>query len=445
MVMCLFGLVIHVGVITSEYLKYEATSNVEMETTDRLPIPALSLCFRYVDILDIARLNRDSSMTLSPPNYTNRWSRQDSIAIVQKSITLRQLFDYTPSSSQLFTDSFIRHPGQYEVKFLDEFETRSVFDVSKYFTQDYICYRIQVVSTKTVAYDYDRVLKSMNYPGAAYEIGLNFSAISKATAILPVVHAADDLPYYSRFFATKISRFNQQMETPLFYLTSEKISIRKLKAPYPTDCDGQVSGIDDLPERITGCLINQTLESFGKLPFTNIIMESRQHLDHPILNSVDLLADKNMSTGLTTVEDFCQRLLPKPECYVFMFYTSIVDKSTGKDTMSFRVNLPNRPEVKISFQPMTQFFDYVTYVLSCLGTWIGISIFDLNPIPILIRRKIVLNRRSNSRFDGQPSADNRSTQNNLNRVGDWQYSSEMTRMRNDIVELRKQMKLLRRV
>src|SRR5438270_6934839 len=57
------------------------------------------------------------------------------------------------------------------------------------------------------------------------------------------------------------------------------------------------------------------------------------------------------------------------------FY-SLLDNET-----SFIINIPRDPFITINYKPQILLMEFLVYVLSCFGTWFGISVFKLNPIP----------------------------------------------------------------
>ena len=48
-----------------------------------------------------------------------------------------------------------------------------------------------------------------------------------------------------------------------------------------------------------------------------------------------------------------------------------------------RVNIPNYPTIIISYEEKFGLLEYCIYVMSCFGTWLGISMVNLNPVTLL--------------------------------------------------------------
>ena len=389
-ILCMICMVIHIGVITHEYLKYIATSNVKMETADIVQIPALSVCWRYLDLIDFDRFNSDTGSNLAPPDYSTLESRRSTFLAIQNKITVRQILEYTPKIEDrlMLIDSIVRFANEYDYHILDQIQTLENFIVLRTYTQEYVCYRIGMKNHGQ--YDYNRVMRTLNYPAMAFEIGFNISMFGMVKTMLPIVHLGTDLPHYSRLFSPKLTRYEENPPNRI-YLTSQRINLRKLPNPYQTDCADY--GNVDLPDQITKCLMKYTIDRFQRLPFTEILPENFDGgLNFPVIVPKDAFENSTEDIELTKAEDECHRKLRKPECYTYMYLTTLVDESTANGSVRFRVVLPNQPEISISFQPMTHFFDYVTYVLSCFGTWIGLSIIDFNPIDIIGSRSLIPHR-----------------------------------------------------
>ena len=385
-------MVIHIGIITHEYLKYIATSNVEMETADIVQIPALSVCWRYLDLIDFERFNSDTGSNLAPPDYSTIESRRSTFLAIQSNITVQQILEFTPKIEDrlMIVDSIVRYPNEYDYQYLNQSETFDTFDILKSYTQEYVCYRLEMKNHGH--YDYNRVMRALNYPAMAFEIGFNISMFGMVKTMLPIIHNGSDLPHYSRLFSPKLSKYGRNPRNRI-YLTSQRITLRKLPTPYQTDCADY--GNVDLPDQITKCLMNYTIEKFQRLPFTEILPETfNDSLNFPVIVPKDGVENSTEGIEYKKAEDQCHRKLRKPECYTYMYLTTLVDESPANGSVRFRVVLPNQPEIIISFQPMTHFFDFMTYVLSCFGTWIGLSIIDFNPIDIIGNRSLNAQRRN---------------------------------------------------
>ena len=95
-VLCMLGMVTHVSIITREYLKYTVSNTVMMDLQMSVDMPALSVCWRYADLMDIDRLNVDHKLNLTPIDIIDYSTNLPKLEAIERKVTLHQVFNYTP-------------------------------------------------------------------------------------------------------------------------------------------------------------------------------------------------------------------------------------------------------------------------------------------------------------------------------------------------------------
>ena len=85
---------------------------------------------------------------------------------------------------------------------------------------------------------------------------------------------------------------------------------------------------------------------------------------------------------LVTFEKVCDQVCSMPNCEDDVTVTSLYAQNPFARGLSFRVYLPRSANVRVIFKPRLILLDYVTLVLSCFGTWLGLSVLQLDPVVV---------------------------------------------------------------
>ena len=131
--MCAIGLLYQIIQISTSYFAFDATTTVTMEMPNKVDIPALSVCWRYGDIIDLDALRRKNS-DIPVFDFTNDETIKNSGWTVQSMATVRQVFDFNPSLENTFAECIIRYPQGYASKRFNVSECRQKFTVIRFFT-----------------------------------------------------------------------------------------------------------------------------------------------------------------------------------------------------------------------------------------------------------------------------------------------------------------------
>ena len=336
----------HVSIITHEYLKYSVSNTVMMDIPTYVDMPGLSVCWRYPDLIDINSLNHDHHLRLTPPDVTDHSNNLPKLDAIERAVTLNQIFNYSPPGESIFDRSEVRFPGSSGVNVLDSNQTRDLFDVDRYYVQEYLCYRLRMKHNGT--YDFQQVASSLGYARMVFMVAFDETIFRNVTIFLPTIHDLDDYPTNSILLSTQV--WGSKI---YIMLTYQFISIEQLPRPYSTDCHEYGRQMSQA-RCLTKCSITNTLDMVRKFPFSHIILESEYVKYH------------------------------KTKIYL----TDIVERiSTRQGAKMIRVDVPASPNITIKFNSTFDLFAYVTYALSCMGTWFGVSLVDCNPTKLVDQLK----------------------------------------------------------
>lgn len=138
--MSFHGCFFQVYKLTSLYLHYNSNTEVFIDIPEYLNPPSVTLCFGYVDVIDNQRLRKDKFKSVAEseyPSYGNLslWQRQSVL-------TISEILDYSPDSRYLFDKCSLLSPTDVKTYALTGKECYEKFHITKYYSQEYICYRI---------------------------------------------------------------------------------------------------------------------------------------------------------------------------------------------------------------------------------------------------------------------------------------------------------------
>lgn len=229
-------------------------------------------------------------------------------------------------------------------------------------------------------YSYRAAAFALSNAGLLYSVSYNISTFEKALFMKIILNEADSRPFRSSAYTSPVARLynkkNQLARYNYFSLTYYIVRNYFLSAPYKTNCiDYNKLGFMDAEDCIKKCLANSSTAVFDRYPYS-VLEEER--LRFKIFNINILKRNATVSKLLYRMERKCQSKCKQLGC-VLSYTITQVTKDPNNDVMTFNVLIPQLPSYTIKFRPKMQFLEYFIYVLSCFGTWFGLSVLSLNP------------------------------------------------------------------
>lgn len=373
-VTCVTGFLFQTYYILSLYLQYNVGSNVELKTIITLDPPDLSLCIRYVDIL-------------AEGGITNRTSKSRSdvrskIREIQANVTVKQIFDQTPSLESIVSGCVHKIPDSYSLHtHMNKGKCLSLFTGSRFYTQEYLCYKFQLRVNRSQSvsgkYKYDNVAESLAYPGMLYALLLDNKTLGEANVIKITVHERNKMPFddlaYSQYFSRQVNNVVRYSEISVFY---QKTTIILLPPPFATACNPYPHFMGSQRNCITRCLTNATIAHFNKVPFSGIEQEP---LDYKLISSIDTSTPK-FPKELDILENRCEKKCNGRQCMNKMHATTILKEGKGQfENFVIRLYVPMGPILHVDVIPTSSLQDLLVYISSSISVWLGFSIMSLNP------------------------------------------------------------------
>lgn len=224
----------------------------------------------------------------------------------------------------------------------------------------------------------------------AYTVGLSLEQLNRSRILRAIIHDHVGYPAKSIKFAPEIHR-HKLITYNDFALSYSIVKNKRLPDPYPTRC----SNYNGLRQDVCNadCLNMITVTHLQKYPFTRIIPEKLDidfNYSFGHINSNDLL-NRTLRDMFRSFELECAAKCFRPDCNDTIKVTFNHAINVRNDSLSFRVDLPRGSNFYITFTPTMVLIDYVTLMLSCFGTWLGVSVYSFNPVNLI---KLIRRRRS---------------------------------------------------
>lgn len=365
-------------ILSTDYFAYKTTTKVMIQTKATNRAPTTTFCARYIDLIDAAKLMVEkniSIMTRGSPGSKGK-TLHDIHYKQSGKLTLRDIFNYTPNTSNLMTRCTIREEGNFRsVGKSNLTQCEDSFTISKFYMQSFMCYNFrpkQCIGSFTI----NEIAHSYNHEMVIYTIFL--PVMMARSPVLFIMLGPERIPYLSRAYGSYHRRMSQENAlkntTDDFMVQNKVISVELLPVPYDSRCikDLEYSGMSK-------CLIMKLKEKgINRVPNTEIIVDPHD-LSHV------LYSDEENTTVRRLIDSCylaCKPIAEQESCsYSFAETTVTIVKKTdsGKD-IRLRIMGSKAPNVRTTYHPRYRVTEFLLYAMSLAGIWLGISVVHLNPL-----------------------------------------------------------------
>ena len=402
---CSGGFMIQVVQISDSYFKYETRIVNDISFPFKIPTPSMSICFRYGDIIDY-----DMVWEKYPDaNISYEGGLEDDFVALSNTLTIKDLFEMTPKELDLYLFCSMRKKESFFLQDYFDDNCTQVFRVFKFYILNYVCYKFnftEVFSGRV--HTFEHLAFTLDNPGLIYEISLNLTAFLLADYIRIVIHSPKHYPTDSIGFAPTLRRIIDK-ETGkgkynYFDIDFYGIEQKRLPPPYTTECRdyGQETADNQRTCQIK-CKSEGTVKNFRKVMF-NHIQSSPLEIGHM---TEQLYLRNQTMVIMEGLAKECERQCNELACFDKMWVTTPKKVPTEPRGLDFRVSSPKHMYYSTEHLPKLEFMDYFVYVSSCFGLWFGISVWQVNPFPLLIRTITQWHEKRGEK-EGSKSANNES-------------------------------------
>lgn len=383
---------------------------MQMEIFAELKAPEFSVCIRYIDLFNYSRFSRDTNISLI---FTNETAMKDIKRLTFDTVTLADIFKYTPNIDDMYSGCEVKLPSSYNhVSYIDN-DCNRIFNTRKFHLSEFVCYAIQVKKSKNDTYYYSQLGYSLTHQSLLYTFELKYEHFDRADFIKLILNAYCDgdiscayqnsFPDVSSAYGTPLFRnYNALKKTTSsnsYMVTYFTVTHNRLSAPYNTDCrDYTIDKKFIVVQRACygRCLKNLTLTAFNKMPFSVPIGEplNYKHI------GIDDIRNSSRSHLLNEIDKKCSKACGHKDCHSVFTVTQVQTYKFGNRDLKFRINVPKKPSLVIHYKAKMAVAEVIIYSCSCIGTWLGISFLNL---PTVLRStvKCVKKLSSNGRVHAQ--------------------------------------------
>lgn len=356
--LCLIGCMYHVVSISLVYFAYETVTRVSETLITHLPVPNISLCIDYNELINY--------------NIENRKHTTDKVRP-----TVKDIFNLTPNLTGKITSCAFRLPNQFTLLRYNSSACTSYFRAEKFLLNHFICYRIslnQPNHNPNEIYDYRVIYDSFDSRGTIFTLQLSNKGFL-FNSVLFVSHYGV-FPYYSNKLSSqmareldlssKLSRFN------LFTVSFRLYDIKLLPKPYDTMCTAS----DDVYR--VACYevcMEKELAVIDRVPFMNVKSEP---VDMYQFNIQDFRVKQYRQT-LTRANKNCYSKCNQSDCITNFSLTRIVREKGTPDKLVIANAIPTEPSIFSVSSAKIELTEFIIYVSSALGIWFGFNVSFLIP------------------------------------------------------------------
>lgn len=372
---CLAGFIFQSMQVCEMYFEYQTRTSIEFTVPVNMSLPSLSICFRYVDVLNRTNHERYGLNPHSPrPGFFADWNETHVL-------TVGQIFELTRPEEDIIEYCYRRSPDMLKFDRLTNKECNREVNTTKFYMQEYMCYMFSVKSVKNVAL-FD-VAHSVQFPLAAF--GFVLKDVPNVLSMYVIVHTSDALPYFSRNFGKQVNRkfANGIMEPNNIFVNYRYHEVHRLPPPYDSMCTMERS--QEVNTCVRNCSIERT-KGINRFPFSEMTTNKSTDVKH--VNIEDLKNNRTRNL-VREINDICNSRCTRLYCHLYYITTNLYSYSEQqfKDQLSFRVMIPDTASTNIQFLASWSLLDFFVYMCSSFGLWFGLSIASLNPMKVRLWTK----------------------------------------------------------
>ena len=253
---CAAGLLWQLVTVTEEYFRYKVITSTIIFIPDTIKPTAITMCFNLFNVLNLVSLKRDMKIFLDKNN--GQLTKEQLI----NNLTIRQLFDYTPSNDSIVSSMTYKLKNQSH----PEVVSRGNLSILKFLRQFNVCYKIQVKSNK------ESLSYRENSISNAYQFVLTQLFFTKylnnVQYISAIISSVDYIPYQelisTPFIFRRLSTSNGSAEASSNAYTSDHMTWERilLPSPYETHCTPyEEQGFQSRDHCINDCITSQVWKS----------------------------------------------------------------------------------------------------------------------------------------------------------------------------------------
>lgn len=349
---CLAGCGYQIIDIGKRYFSYRTKKFVDVHILNSIKPPGVSICF-----------------SLSEMIFGVEYARKHSKEVYQffDETPVSKLFAMTPSNESVLnpgTGCTPRFPDQMSWKFPwpDRKECHKLFSVGKYLYRLGICYKF------TPNYGMNQLnTKHASLSPFIYTLYLNPDLFLGLKFITAYGHNDRSSPFYDSVFSIEntLKTNNSKFRVGLI---ATPITISKLRPPYDTKCrDG-----GDFKSGSEYSLHKLNIATMKGMNYVHTL----EHVSHPYpfpILTISSFRNESLNDQFMNLTKEYEKL-SFPVCRLeYNIPKTRIEKQDER--ISIVVNWPQDPAIHVKSVASQQVIDFIIYICSTVGIWLGLSVF----------------------------------------------------------------------
>lgn len=368
----MIGFSLQVINISVQFFTFTTITHVRVSTPEKIAPYAVAICFRFSDILQTDRMFNETGIKLAHVETIDDAIRDEG------RLTIKQVFEYTPKAEDAIASCYYR-PDPWVVVGAKAKECREQFEVSKFQTQEFMCYKIWEREHRDLRMDV--ATRSTFGKNEIFSVYFNVS-FKDADVINPIImnnrdlDEEDDLPklpYRSRDHSPVLKirdPLNPSGSNNFFQVIPSSFESTALEAPYDTQCiNRQVGEIADCRLK---CQL-QKMRPFKLVPGYELLQEE---YDLKPVATRDIQNDLR-GPQIREAVNYCTKKCTFKPCSGSFTASRARVRSVNDPSIGFALVTPVAPVIRVTARPSMSFVDFFSFVSSCFGTWFGISFLSI--------------------------------------------------------------------
>ena len=359
--LCSAGLLYQLSQISDRYFRFKTRSEVALSVHNAISAPQVSTCWFVKEMMP-----KIQSMT------------KDEYYHIVDSMSIQDMFENLPREDEILREKegcSVRFPHQLAARkpFPDRIDCMKIFNVSKYIHRDLICYKFTISNI-----DYNDKLTITEYSlsptqsGLIFRLWMNSTVFENVSYSATYVHSLTTSDLHDSMFArTQLYHRGVTLDGSniMIDVTSSAVTIKKLEVPYDTLCRSS-SPYPSMEAIMFEKMNQETISKLNRITTFYPILD--QKINYRMVHAQILRNDTFLNQFMKIYQKYN---VSNPNCYIH-YYVSKVSISFGP-VVSVAVFWPQDSRVKMEYIPAYYLIDYLLYVCSSFGIWLGVSILSV--------------------------------------------------------------------
>lgn len=352
--LCFIGLIWQVTQISINFFQFDVISDIRLFLPKRTEGKAFNFCFRTFEMLKYE--------TYIGMNVTDRADEKEFKKNFVSNLTIRERFELLLDQNIVFnhTDG----PG-----------SRSVgFNMTPFLIEALSCYHMYSTE-KSMS------MLSPTTPGITETYKASTYYMKNLTGLMVMVSNINSLPWAEFSTVDVITDLKSDRGLIIFFLSSQSYFLKRLPSPYTDKCvDYKRYGYRNHHDAIRKCLNFEHVERYEEASDAQIFLMNTSYQNYRI---------RSREPENRDIWTKCLKEVMNADCEQELILTIIVRKVMPVlevDGTHFSLSRSKSPSLRIQSKERIDDIDFITYILGALGSWLGFSFLNFNPVPWIFKK-----------------------------------------------------------